>query len=100
MTLTADLFWSFRSPYSYLAIARYRALAASHDVTINLRPVYPLAIRQPDFFERNHPNWLSYTMRDMIRSEEHTSELQSLMRISYAVFCLTNKNNYTYTTRK
>src|SRR3546814_6926931 len=27
------------------------------------------------------------------RSEEHTSELQSLMRISYAVFCLTNKIN-------
>src|SRR3546814_7596666 len=27
------------------------------------------------------------------RSEEHTSELQSLMRISYAVFCLKNKNN-------
>src|SRR3546814_7395472 len=40
------------------------------------------------------------------RSEEHTSELQSLMRISYAVFCLKKKNNtnepppshYTYTT--
>src|SRR3546814_1503021 len=28
----------------------------------------------------------------VIRSEEHTSELQSLMRISYAVFCLTRKN--------
>src|SRR3546814_7122096 len=27
------------------------------------------------------------------RSEEHTSELQSLMRISYAVFCLKKKNN-------
>src|SRR3546814_8128211 len=27
------------------------------------------------------------------RSEEHTSELQSLMRISYAVFCLKNKTN-------
>src|SRR3546814_8991663 len=27
------------------------------------------------------------------RSEEHTSELQSLMRISYAVFCLKNKKN-------
>src|SRR3546814_3608685 len=27
-----------------------------------------------------------------LRSEEHTSELQSLMRISYAVFCLKNKN--------
>src|SRR3546814_3541307 len=37
------------------------------------------------------------------RSEEHTSELQSLMRISYAVFCLKKKNNATIqqnTTRK
>src|SRR3546814_2817640 len=36
----------------------------------------------------------------LVRSEEHTSELQSLMRISYAVFCLkkkkTQNNNYTY----
>src|SRR3546814_5657396 len=31
------------------------------------------------------------------RSEEHTSELQSLMRISYAVFCLKKKNNLTNT---
>src|SRR3546814_2063210 len=30
---------------------------------------------------------------DQIRSEEHTSELQSLMRISYDVFCLKTKNN-------
>src|SRR3546814_8906035 len=35
------------------------------------------------------------------RSEEHTSELQSLMRISYAVFCLKKKKTYnTTTTRK
>src|SRR3546814_1669291 len=34
-----------------------------------------------------------------VRSEEHTSELQSLMRISYAVFCLKKKNTKTiYTT--
>src|SRR3546814_9398656 len=34
---------------------------------------------------------------DLRRSEEHTSELQSLMRISYAVFCLKKKKqNYTY----
>src|SRR3546814_3812788 len=31
------------------------------------------------------------------RSEEHTSELQSLMRISYAVFCLKKKNTAKYT---
>src|SRR3546814_4284781 len=31
-------------------------------------------------------------LRSVLRSEEHTSELQSLMRISYAVFCLKKKN--------
>src|SRR3546814_4885205 len=32
-----------------------------------------------------------------VRSEEHTSELQSLMRTSYAVFCLTNKHTLSHT---
>ena len=67
MTLTADIFWSFRSPYSYLATRRYRAMAAEYDLTLNLRPVYPLAVREPDFFERNHPNWLRYTVLDAFR---------------------------------
>jgi 2-hydroxychromene-2-carboxylate isomerase len=67
MILTADLYFSFRSPYSYLAIGRYRAMMDEWNVDIALRPVYPLAIRQPDFFERNHPNWLRYTMTDMVR---------------------------------
>src|SRR3546814_8303951 len=40
------------------------------------------------------PHWL-----DLMRSKEHTSELQSLMRISYAVFCLNTKKK-TKTTRK
>src|SRR3546814_5249442 len=34
------------------------------------------------------------------RSEEHTSELQSLMRISYAVFCLKKKKKYTKTQKR
>jgi len=67
MTLTAELYFSFRSPYSYLSIGRYRELTETHNVDIALKPVYPLAVRQPDFFERNHPNWLGYTMRDMFR---------------------------------
>src|SRR3546814_2806319 len=33
--------------------------------------------------------------KPIVRSEEHTSELQSLMRISYAVFCLKKKNKRT-----
>jgi 2-hydroxychromene-2-carboxylate isomerase len=71
MTLRADLYWSFRSPYSYLAIDRYRAMTEDWNLEIDLRPVYPLAIRQPDFFERSHPNWLGYTVRDAIRLSQY-----------------------------
>src|SRR3546814_2944538 len=39
--------------------------------------------------------WLVVRESAHIRSEEHTSELQSLMRISYAVFCLKKKREYT-----
>lgn len=67
VTLRAELYWSFRSPYSWLAIGRYRAMTEAWDLEIDLKPVYPLAIRQPDFFERNHPNWLAYTFRDVVR---------------------------------
>src|SRR3546814_9463294 len=45
---------------------------------------------------RGAPARLGRTHRH--RSEEHTSELQSLMRISYAVFCLKKKNNKHITT--
>src|SRR3546814_3016427 len=37
---------------------------------------------------------------NIVRSEEHTSELQSLMRISYAVFCLKKKKKVTKTIEK
>ncbi|MEH6826505.1 2-hydroxychromene-2-carboxylate isomerase [Parasphingorhabdus sp.] len=71
MTLQADVYWSFRSPYSYLATRRYVALTQKYDLRINQRFVYPLAIREPDFFEKNHPNWLGYTFRDMFRVAQH-----------------------------
>src|SRR3546814_7183699 len=38
----------------------------------------------------------AYLSVKFVRSEEHTSELQSLMRISYAVFCLKKKNTQTH----
>src|SRR3546814_2655113 len=54
------------------------------------RPVYPRALTS--LFKVHH---LRREVGDkdgrLFRSEEHTSELQSLMRISYAVFCLTKK---------
>src|SRR3546814_5078567 len=43
-----------------------------------------------DSFDRSTTRAID-TARSDIRSEEHTSELQSLMRISYAVFCLKKK---------
>src|SRR3546814_7135816 len=43
---------------------------------------------------------LGYRQRLALRSEEHTSELQSLMRKSYAVFCLKKKTRYTSTIDK
>lgn len=67
MTLQADVYWSFRSPYSYLATRRYVALTQEYDLQINQRFVYPLAIREPDFFEKNHPNWLGYVFKDIFR---------------------------------
>src|SRR3546814_3293619 len=45
--------------------------------------------RQPELPRRH----FAAVQRKVDRSEEHTSELQSLMRISYAVFCLKKKNN-------
>src|SRR3546814_7709327 len=46
-----------------------------------------------DLVERPYPDWpLASLFGLLIRSEEQTSELQSLMRISYAVFCLKKKN--------
>src|SRR3546814_2447477 len=37
--------------------------------------------------------WVKVALFHQMRSEEHTSELQSLMRISYAAFCLKQKHN-------
>src|SRR3546814_3227026 len=44
-----------------------------------------------------NPTLHRYGLTTSVRSEEHTSELQSLMRISYAVFCLKKKKNNTTT---
>src|SRR3546814_4744017 len=51
--------------------------------------------------ERDHLCWvIRHTSKVRERSEEHTSELQSLMRISYAVFCLKKKKTNTYQNNK
>src|SRR3546814_7032516 len=54
------------------------------------QPQYVPAMYKRQQDERNHNQRLAQMQEE--RSEEHTSELQSLMRISYAVFCLKKKN--------
>lgn len=70
MTLRADLFFSFRSPYSYLAIGRYRAMAAEYDLTIALRTVLPIAIRDPSILFTGSPNVGRYIFMDAARSAQ------------------------------
>src|SRR3546814_134651 len=48
----------------------------------------PVQVKRASSSTRTQSGWSSH------RSEEHTSELQSLMRISYAVFCLKKKNKH------
>lgn len=70
MTLHADLFFSFRSPYSYLAIGRYRALAEKCDLSIALRTVLPIAIRDPSLLFTGNPNVGRYIFIDAARSAQ------------------------------
>ena len=67
MTLSIDLFFSFRSPYSYLALPKTLRLVADYDATVNLRPVYPLAVRVPGFFKRANPQFARYVVLDSSR---------------------------------
>src|SRR3546814_10122692 len=72
-----------RNPLTVIDRQRRHAMASHHGATGSGVP-----------FPRD---WTSSARGHLIRSEEHTSEIQSLMRISYAVFCLKNKRPIMYT---
>jgi 2-hydroxychromene-2-carboxylate isomerase len=65
--LTYDLYWSFRSPYSYMVVPRLLTLEREFEVTCRVRPVYPLAVRTPEFFDSLDPLWFSYFLADIHR---------------------------------
>jgi 2-hydroxychromene-2-carboxylate isomerase len=71
MTLTFDLFWSFRSPYSYLATRRIVQLAREYELEVRVRVVLPIAVRIPGFFDRVNPLWPPYVLRDTMRIAEY-----------------------------
>ena len=71
MTLSFDVFWSFRSPYCYFALDRLLEIRRLHDVTVTIRPVYPIAVRSPEFFKRVNPLYRPYHLMDSKRVAEH-----------------------------
>ena len=79
MTLSVDLFFSFRSPYSYLALPKTMKIVADYDVTVNLRPVYPLAVRVPGLLQAGQPAFPSLCERStaprVARAREHSVPL-------------------------
>ena len=68
---TIDVFWSFRSPYSYFSTKRLRALSDKWEVRVRPRPVYPIAIRTPEFFSEIRPQWVPYLIRDVVRLSQY-----------------------------
>jgi len=69
--LSIDVFWSFRSPYSYLATPRLVRLSAEYDIEVALRPVLPIAVRLPNFFKQVNPLWPPYLLRDTMRIAQY-----------------------------
>src|SRR3546814_1881832 len=101
--------WNYGTGRRKTSVARVFLKKGSGKIVVNGRPVDEyfaretgrMVVRQPleltnhlesfDFHVNVHGGGES----GQARSEEHTSELQSLMRISYAVFCLKKKTNRT-----
>jgi 2-hydroxychromene-2-carboxylate isomerase len=70
MSHTVDLYWSFRSPYSYFVTQRLVELERDWDARVNVKVVRPIAVRSPEFFTSGDPLWLTYFMRDCHRTAQ------------------------------
>lgn len=72
MSETVDVFWSFRSPYSYLVTPDLKRLCRDYDVDIRVRVVYPIALRDPALlFDPAQRNKTRYIVRDSVRRAEY-----------------------------
>ena len=65
--MLVELYWSFRSPYSYIVLPRVADLRDKFQVTVDLRIVHPAAIRNPPYFARMDPLARPYFMQDSAR---------------------------------
>ena len=70
MDANIDLFWSFRSPYSYIAVPGAQRLEQDFRVKVRFRPVLPLAVREPSFFSPDNLKRAKYIRVDFPRRAE------------------------------
>ena len=63
--MNLDLYFSYRSPYSYLILPRMLGLKEKFDIDINFKVVYPLAIRMPEFFKNKKFPWFAALSLDI-----------------------------------
>lgn len=70
MRKSIDVYWSFRSPYSYLAAPGMIKLGDDYDVDVNLRTVLPIAVRAPGFFNPENAKRGHYIKLDWPRRAE------------------------------
>ncbi len=66
--LVVTLYWSFRSPYSYIVLPRIMELQQASNATIDLRIIHPNAIRVDTYFERMDPLARPYFLLDSARA--------------------------------
>ncbi len=71
MSLSVDLYWSFRSPYCYLATSRIVALTKEFDFSVNVKPVLPIELRITGFFDKVNPLMFAYGLMDQRRVAEY-----------------------------
>ena len=63
--MNLDLYFSYRSPYSYLILPRMLELKEKFDIDINFKVVYPIAIRMPEFFKNKKFPWFAALSLDI-----------------------------------
>ena len=71
MSHIVETFYSFRSPYCYLLTDRLTVLEQKFNVVVAIRPVYPIAVRDPEFFRRVDPLYRPYHLQDSTRLAEY-----------------------------
>ena len=71
MPPSVDVFWSFRSPYSYLVTPDLLRLGEDYEVEVTLRPVLPIAVRAKELLFTEGPHKMRYIILDAVRRAEY-----------------------------